>query len=178
MADVVVRATQPALAAIKLAWWRERLEELDQGIVPAEPRLRAAAAHLLPRGVSGADLAGMEEGWALLLNPGEPDAFKRGAGLRGQALFEAAARLIGVPLDDQLRNAATCFAAADLARRGIRQPAPGDLRPSTKAPRRARRLSALGALARRDLEKGGPPFEREGTPGRAWTLLHHRLTGR
>ena len=67
MADVVVRSTQPALAAIKLAWWRERLEELDQGKVPAEPRLQAAAKELVPRGITGAELAGLEDGWAALL---------------------------------------------------------------------------------------------------------------
>jgi phytoene synthase len=67
MADVVVRSTQPALGAIKLAWWRERLEELDQGKVPAEPRLQAAAAELLPRGISGAELAGLEDAWSALL---------------------------------------------------------------------------------------------------------------
>src|SRR5215217_5771226 len=55
--EIVVRSTQPALGAIKLAWWRERLAELDQGIVPDEPRLQAAVAELLPRGVSGADLS-------------------------------------------------------------------------------------------------------------------------
>ena len=31
MADVVARSTEPTLAAIKLAWWRERLEELRTG---------------------------------------------------------------------------------------------------------------------------------------------------
>ena len=29
MAEIVATATQPALAAIKLAWWREALEKLD-----------------------------------------------------------------------------------------------------------------------------------------------------
>ena len=43
LGDVVAKATEPALAAIKLAWWRERLEELDSGQAPAEPRLKAAA---------------------------------------------------------------------------------------------------------------------------------------
>jgi hypothetical protein len=28
------------------------------------------------------------------------------------------------------------------------------------------------------VRRGGPPFEAEGTPGRAWVLLRHRLTGR
>src|SRR4051794_26644219 len=68
MGDVVARSTQPALAAVKLAWWRERLEELDTGSVPGEPRLQAASLHLLPRGISGVDLAQLEDGWATLLD--------------------------------------------------------------------------------------------------------------
>src|SRR5688572_10800388 len=68
LAAVVARSTEPALAAIKLAWWREQLERLDSEARPAEPRLRAAAAELLPRGVTGAMLAGLEEGWATLLD--------------------------------------------------------------------------------------------------------------
>ena len=60
MADVVARATQPALGAVKLVWWRERLEDLDQGKVPAEPRLAAAAQDLLLRGITGAHLGLLE----------------------------------------------------------------------------------------------------------------------
>src|SRR5215211_4208004 len=67
MGDVVAKATEPALAAIKLAWWRERLQELDTGKVPAEPRLQAAADELLTRDVAGSELAKLEEGWAELL---------------------------------------------------------------------------------------------------------------
>src|SRR5688572_13876953 len=72
MAGVVAKATEPALGAIKLAWWRERLEELDQGRIPAEPRLKSAAAELLPRGLTGAELAELEDGWATLLDD-KPD---------------------------------------------------------------------------------------------------------
>ena len=92
MADVVARSTEPALAAIKLAWWRERLEELDHGTVPAEPRLQAAASELLPRDISGAELAGLEAGWATLLQE-RPD---RDVALsRGVMMFGLAARLLG-----------------------------------------------------------------------------------
>ena len=42
-ADVAATTSDPRLGAIRLAWWRERLEELDHGIVPAEPRLQAVA---------------------------------------------------------------------------------------------------------------------------------------
>jgi len=92
MADVVMRATQPALAAIKLAWWRERLEELDHGKVPAEPRLRAAVSELRPRGITGAELARLEEGWAALLAE-QPDSDR--ALERGARLFALAGRLLG-----------------------------------------------------------------------------------
>ena len=47
MGDVVAKATEPALAAIKLAWWRERLGELDQGKVPADVPAQAAQRYRL-----------------------------------------------------------------------------------------------------------------------------------
>ena len=179
MADVVASAAQPALAAIKLAWWREELEKLDIAPAAAEPRMRAAAAELLPRGISGADLAKLEESWSFLLAADDPATFMRGVASRGPSLFTLAARLLGVPMDEHLENAAQEFAAADLGRRAIFDLVPQTLRRSrTRASRQARPLTALAALARRDMQRGGPPFEPEATPGRAWTLLRHRLTGR
>ncbi len=179
MGDVVAKTTEPALAAIKLAWWRERLEELDAGRVPAEPRLKAAAKQLLPRGVTGADLAELEESWALLLQADNRKVFMQGVARRGPPLFTLAARLLGVAMTEDMESAAQSFAAADLGRRGIFDLVPLRLgRSQGKVPRRARPLTALQALARRDMRHGGPPFEPEATPARAWTLLLHRLTGR
>jgi phytoene synthase len=179
MAAVVARATEPALGAIKLAWWRERLEELDQGKVPDEPRLRAAAAELLPRGIKGSDLGGLEQSWALLLQANDQPSFMRGVASRGPSLFALAARLLGVPMDDHLENAAQSFAAADLGRRGIFDLVPLKLyRAKVRVPRRSRPLTALEVLARRDMRRGGPFFEPEATPGRSWTLIRHRLTGK
>jgi phytoene synthase len=171
MADVVVHASQPTLAAIKLAWWRERLEELDQGRAPAEPRLQAAAMELLPRGISGADLAELEAGWAALLqeNPGAEAALARGG-----ALFRMAGRLLGPDGPQAIELAGQLYAAGSLSRRGL---VPTGLRltkPNARVPRRFRPLSGLGALAARDLVRQEP----EATPARAWTLLRHRLTGR
>ena len=177
MADVVVRATQPALAAIKLAWWRERLEELDQNKVPAEPRLETASAELLPRGISGRDLAKLEKGWAGLLY--EPPDMARVIE-HGTRLFELGARLLGVEFEDaSIRMSGRLFAEVDVARQGMIDLVPRRVgRGGPRIPRKARALTALAALAARDLRRGGPPFEPEGTPGRAWTLLRHRLTGR
>ena len=175
MGDVVARATQPGLAAIKLAWWRERLEELDQGKIPAEPRLQAAASELLARGIRGAELAKIERGWTKFLDA-DPDIWL--AEVRGEELFKMGGRLLARS-HDLLIPAGRLFAGVDYARRGLRpiersKIAMGGIR----FPPALRPLTAFAALAVRDLSEGGPPFEPEGTPGRAWTLLRHRVTGR
>src|SRR5687768_18513690 len=53
---------EPMISRIKLAWWREALERLDRERAPAEPGLQELAEHVLPAGVGGAELAGMEGG--------------------------------------------------------------------------------------------------------------------
>ena len=170
MADVVSRSTQPALAAIKLAWWRERLGELDEGKVPAELRLQAAAEQLLSRGVKGSDLARLEDGWASLLDE-QPDPVR--VGRRGVALFEIGAKLLGAAVNDDVAGAARLFASVDVARRGLAQFASKEFDLSGLAiDRPLRPLTALAALAARG------PLEQEATPGRAWALLRHRFTGR
>jgi phytoene synthase len=177
LADVVTSSTQPALGAIRLAWWREALERLDHSPPPPEPRLQAAAADLLPRGVTGKELAGLEEGWAALLEEA-PDMTM--AGERGTRLFRIGARLLGVDFDDEtLGVAGRLFAGVDVGRRGIVDIVAGN--PGSggrRIARRARALTALAVLAARDLRRGGPPFEPEATPGRAAALIRHRLFGR
>ena len=171
MGEVVARSTQPALAAVKLAWWRERLEELDQGKVPAEPRLQAAAAALLPRGIRGAELAEIEAGWATLLQE-KPDyelAFQRGA-----IVFAVAARLLDADQWPGLDVAGRAYALQTLIRHGFGVKSGDRAEFLPASPRRLRPLTGLTALAIRDLKRGNEP---EGTPGRAWTLLRHRLTG-
>ena len=173
MADVVVGATQPALGAIKLAWWRERLEELDEGKVPAEPRLQAAAAELLSRGISGSELASIEAGWATLV---EEKPNRDAAIGRGVTLFALAARLLGADPPSFLEIGGALYGAGSLVRLGL---AP-DLHVVTetpRVPRLYRPLTSLAALAVRDVRRGEPP-EPEATPARAWALLKHRLTGR
>jgi phytoene synthase len=170
LADVVARSTQPALGAIKLAWWRERLEDLDDGKVPAEPRLAAAARELLQRGIGVRDIAELEAGWALLLQE-QPD---RETALEGGAiLFRLAARLLGADPAEAILSAGKLYAAGTLARRGLTEPFPLSVE-RISVPRRFRPLTMLAALGRRDLRR----HEAEGTPARAWLLLRHRLTGR
>lgn len=173
MGKAVAGASQPALAGIKLAWWREALARLDHDRAPPEPRLKAVADRILPHGVSGAEVAGIEEGWAALLDP-MPD-FERVA-LRGQRLFAIEANLLGVD-DPLLAKAGALFALTDAERRGLGQFAEerfallDDLR-RARIGRAARPITLAARLAARGLD------EPEATPGRAFALLRHRFYGK
>lgn len=174
MAEVVASSTQPALGAIRLAWWRDALERLDTGPPPPEPRLQAASAHLLSRVVKGADLAEIEQGWRILLDE-EPDL--RLAEARGESLFKIGSHLLGES-HRSLSGAGRLYAGIDFARRGYREIERSRIAMGGIVfPRALRPLTALTALAVRDLRHGGPPFELEATPGRAAALLWHRLFG-
>lgn len=176
LAEVVTSSTQPALGAIRLAWWREALERLDSGPPPPEPRLQAVAAHLMPHGVTGSAIAGLEDGWTALLDE-EPDVERIGG--RGARLFEIAAKLLGGS-DGRLDPAGRLFACEQVARMGLIPPFDPKDEIHTLArhrfPRALRPLTALARLAARDV-KQAPIMECEATPGRAAALLSHRLFG-
>jgi phytoene synthase len=174
LAEVVATSTQPALGAIRLAWWREALERLDHAAPPPEPRLQAAAAELLPRSISGAMLAGLEDGWATLFEE-QPDPERIGE--RGARLFAIGARLLGAT-DRNLDGAGRLYAAEQVTRKqlgSIDHPTVESLA-GHRFPRRLRPLTGLTRLAVRDL-KQAPAIEPEATPGRAAALLSHRLFG-
>jgi 15-cis-phytoene synthase len=177
MADVVAKATEPALGAIKLAWWRERLLELDEGKVPAEPRLQAAAVELLARGVAGASLAELEDGWAGLLDE-EPDIER--AGERGFKLFTLAAVLLEA--SDPLTEAAGRlygYASAARVKPDVHFWPMEEMHQLARHrfPRKLRPLTALARLAARDA-RNGPTIEAEATPARASALFRHWIGGR
>lgn len=187
MGDVLRSTAEPMVGRIRLAWWRERLEELDRGVVPAEPRLVDAERLLLPAGVCGADLAGLEEGWANLLDPFPwaptvADAIaSRGGRLfgLGAALLDETSRGIEAAgelwaLVDAVRHCSDA-GSRDLLIDRARAAASG--LDGTRFAKSLRSLSMLAALALRDLARW-PAIEPEATPGRALVLLRHRLTGR
>jgi phytoene synthase len=175
MGDVVARTTEPALGAVKLAWWREALEALDPAPPPAEPRLQAAARELLPRGVSGARLAGIEAGWAALL---QPEIDPAAVAARGALLFAIGGHLLGAS-DQRLGDVGALYALASVARRGV----PELLEPASSClariggdrfERRARPLTMLARAAARDLSRSEP----EGGRARVAAMLAHRWSGR
>lgn len=96
---VVAEAREAMLAEIRLAWWREQLEQLATGKAPPpQPLLRALAADARPRPVDLAALTRIEEGFLPLLTDGRLDALAM-AKARGGPLFEALlAALLARPL--------------------------------------------------------------------------------
>ena len=180
LADVVATSSDPALGAIRLAWWRERLEELDSGAAPAEPRLRAIARDLVERGITGMELAKLEDGWLPLL-AGFPWGEAQAAGLRerGQLLFGISARLLGGRVaDSEAAGALWSLAdgAAHVSDPGSRdmllaeaRRALADLPP--RSPPEIRPLTVLAALAANDLLRG------TGGARRVAAALAHRLRG-
>jgi phytoene synthase len=167
LADVVATSTDAELGAIRLAWWRERLEELDLGKEPlAEPRLQSVVAGLLPRGVTGRELSSLEHAWLPLLEPfpwGDRQA--EAIRLRGRILFGIGAHLLdwdraeaepAGALWSLVDGAAHCsdvhsrMFLLDQARKMIR-----DL-PGPRPPRRARGLTVLAALAGHEALRNKP----------------------
>lgn len=163
MGDVVERSTEPVLGRIKLAWWREQLDALDENPPPAEPRLRAVAEHLLPTGIRGAELAELEAGWATLLDT-EPDpALIAG---RGAILFGLGGRLLATG-DPMLADAGALYALTS----GGFSEAAGERLERLRGHRFPRALRPLTMLARAAVhERGGR--------GRILTMLAHRWSGR
>lgn len=184
LGKVLAAGREPTIARIRLAWWREALERLDRAPPPQEPVLEGLARAVLPRGVTGMELAQMESGWALL--PGDQpiahddlDAYARA---RGGMLFGYTARLLGA--GGEVGEAGEAWALVDLARHSSE---PADVAAALAAarrrrlparwPRALRPLGMLAVLAQRDLARGPERWEAPGAPPRIARMMRHRLTG-
>lgn len=187
-ADVVSTSTDPQLGAIRLAWWRERLEELDRGgVAPAEPRLQAVAVELLPRGVTGAEFSTLEDAWAPLLESfpwDDPQA--DGLKLRGWVLFGIGARLLGGD-PEEAKEAGGLWSLVDGARHCtdvhsrmfLLETARAAIKqlPSHRPPKFLRRLTGLAAMAAHDVMKNRPLDLPYFDAGRGMAAMFHFLRG-
>ena len=163
-----------------MAWWRERLEALDERAqVPDEPRLVAVQKELVGRGLTGLELSKLEDSWLPMLEPFPwSESVAEGFRHRGRVLFGIGARLLGgnahdaeapgalwslfdgaVHCSDAASRAALC-AAARTALGEVPDRLPAQVRP----------LTILAALAAYDLRPGG-------RLGRVGVALAHRLRG-
>lgn len=161
LAQLVASTTEPMLGEIRLAWWRERLQELDAGKAPAQPLLCALRDHALPL-LPGADLAALEDRWlAMIGSPDVPPAHIDGGG----ALFALAARLLNGDAAP-----ARALGRAWVLGEAAPQPVPAPLRP----------LLGLAVLSARDAARAraGQPYEPRGSLARQWRLLSAVAFGR
>ena len=163
MASVVVGTTETMIGEIRLAWWREALEALDNGNVPPQPLLQLAAAELLPRGVRGSQLATLEDRWLGMIDSADvPIAHVEG----GTRLFGWSADLLG---GDSAQGEALGRAWVVGDAKGLQRP-PSALRP----------LFGLVRLAERDAQRARTekPLEPRGALARQWVLLKAVALGR
>lgn len=157
--QVVATTTEPMIGEIRLAWWREALQGLDAGRVPAQPLLQLAAAALLPAGVTGQELSTIEDRWLGLIGADVvPPAHIDGGGM----LFALAARLLG--------------GDAEAARALGRAWAGGD-GPLPRVVSALRPLYGLAVLARRPVGERPASGARVGL-ARQWRLLRAIALGR
>ncbi|MDF7774513.1 hypothetical protein P1X14_04585 [Sphingomonas sp. AOB5] len=187
LAQLIQTTSEPALGQIRLAWWRERIESLDVTAPPAEPVLQGLAAELLPRGVGGADLVPIVDGWEVLIEDSlDGMALKRFGEGRG-TLFRAAGQAMGAQ-GDPLAQAGQGWALADLSRH-LGTPGEADAartlaRPLLQAATGARwsgkgrALGAMAHLALRDLDLSAGEAPPVGSPRRLLRLIWHRMSGR
>lgn len=188
LGGIVATAREPMVGAIRLAWWREALEALDRDRPPPEPLLQELSKTVLPAGISGAELAAIEAGWAALLASDPPDraSIERHGRLRGRPLFALAARVLTGAECTEAATAGEGWALADLAARigdpgaaAIANARAADLLSSLSGfrwPVALRPLGALAMLARHDATSAG--IRRQGSPLRVARAMLHRLTGR
>lgn len=191
MGAIVAAAREPAIAAMRLLWWRDALAKLDQlHMDPSpEPLLGAAAETLLASGLSGEAISGIEEGWAALLDaeePGETEIIAHGE-QRGGRLFALSAELLDYAPGD-IASAGAGWSLADLGHR-LRGAAARDLARRRAAaaladvdvvrwPATLRPLGLLVILARSDAAMPADRLRRQGSPKRLLRALAYRLTGR
>lgn len=180
---------EPTLRQIRLAWWHEALTRLDQTAPPPQPLLQALAAHVLPRGVTGAALASMIDGWDLVIDP-DPipaAALARYAEARGGRLFTAAGRMLA-SANDPIDAAGQGWALVDLACRTSDAALAAEARAiaaplleMATAPRwskAGRPIGMLAVLARIDCRAAPGTQRRQGSPQRVGRMMWHGLTGR
>lgn len=184
MGAIVAGTSEAAIGEMRLLWWREALEKLDEK-VPAEPLLEAIADRT--EFGEAAQWGAIAEGWhALLEAPIEEAELLRFARERGGRLFALSASILGGDIDN-IDRAGAGWALVDFAANCSDGPLAGQAATMARTelaalsqalwPRPLRPLGALATLARRDAA-GDPRNRRQGAPGRVARMAWHRLTGR
>lgn len=178
----VLRTTrEPLVGQMRLAWWREALQDLDVSGAPAEPVLLSLTAAVLPLGITGHAISGMVDAWEPLLGEIGMGLLDDHARLRGRALFAMAGTALDAAPGDPIGEAGEGWALADLAvnltdpalASQVRERAAAMLTQARRQrwSRNGRALGALALTANRQLSGTIPPSF-------VLRLARFRLTGR
>jgi len=185
---VAMAARDPMIGAIRLAWWRETLAGLDSGPIVGEPLIEALRAGTLVAGIDGRALAGLVDGWEMLLDamPLADSALAEHAEQRGESLWRIGALLLGRPASPAQLRAGGGWALVDLAfrvadgdtaRRAAEMARARLGQGGERWPTMLRPLGMLVALARNDLTRVASRTRPVGSPGRVARMLWHRISG-
>lgn len=190
LAGVLRTTREPMVGQMRLTWWHAALCALDDGVVPSEPLLAALAREAIPRGISGQALAGMVDGWEVLLDAElwDETLFISHADARGATLFCLAAQLFGSADQAVVTQAGRGWALVDLglhlrdaaARRECLALAVPALEAALahRWPRPLRPLGMLARLALVDARAGSDAIRRQGSPTRLARMMGFAITGR
>ncbi|HSQ96749.1 MAG TPA: hypothetical protein VLM18_11735 [Croceibacterium sp.] len=174
---IVRRGSEPVLAQMRLAWWRDLLSTEPASWPHGDPLLELLSLWHEP-----AALGAVVESWEALLGDSLDARSISAFGLgRGEAFAHLARELC-----EEAPPAAACgqlWALADLAanlsdpgERAAAIEAAALLPPCRKLPRALRPLAVLAGLARRSLARGSPPLL-DG-PGTMLLAMRLGITGR
>jgi 15-cis-phytoene synthase len=182
LGQAIRTVSEPALAQLRLAWWRDQLS--DEAPPPSDPVL-VAVRRLCSNGkVSAGGLAGVVNAWESMLQdePLSDAALDDYAMERGVGLFAAAAQVAGQSLGAEGEHAAKLWAFVDYAKRK------GDGEAAQRAieqarehagfaknlPPQLRPFAILTRFAERDIRQGLGNITPVGSPRRildAWSLV-------
>ncbi len=161
LASLVRSASEPMLAQLRIAWWREALEADGSRWPQGDPILGALATW---NGRHNG-LAALADGWEAITAPAplEATAMARFAKGRADAIAVLAQHLGVGDHAEAARQLATDWTLADLAMRMSREDerslaralAQGSASRTPRAPRALRPLAVLRALTWRQLGRGG-----------------------
>lgn len=176
-----LKSREPMLAAIKLAWWEERLRGLRTEAVLPEPLLRQLAAASM---IDVSDLVRIAEGWrALFADSPSPDVLCEYSRGRGPGLMRAGGAALGREPSEAMLIAGEGYALVDLAAsrvdREIVLAAARDRFARAGRivwPRPLRPIGMIVELARGEAARGS--HGRSGSPARVGRMAWHAVTGR
>lgn len=158
MARIVATATEPALAQIRMAWWREELgkERPVDSRPPPDPLLADLQAAWAGHSSS---LVGLIDGWEALLDdrPWAEEAREQFASGREGAFVGFARLLSHKSAAEAAGEHGRCWALAELSTMET-DGSPGSLPELPPLPRELRSLAVIGGLSRRALKRGGRPL--------------------